>query len=310
MSKPEKPNITIPASFAENGIKADFDSNKIENGFDSVQPDILSGDNLNKFIDDTYKASNYALQLGDYVDEKADKTDLNAKVNKSGDTMTGNLNINNTLPAVGFHNSEFDRSQTGTQTSTTTIGFTRLRDKNNLDVSILSTSYSPAGNLYTRLAVTRDVNGETKVSGINVGVRANGDLYTEAPTPSTGDNSTKIATTAYCVNMATTTAPTTTSSASKTRPAWVVENYVNGTSWYRIWSDGWCEQGQCNHSAGGTGTVTVNLLKAYKDTNYTVTLSNGVTSSYASSIQTKTTTSFSGGYLDRRCDWYACGYIK
>ena len=125
---------------------------------------------------------------------------FSSMVNKSGDTMTGNLNINNTLPAVGFFNSEFDRSKTGTQTGSTTIGFTRLRDKNNLDVSILSTSYSAAGNLYTRLAVTRDVNGESKVSGINVGVKANGDVYTEAPTPPTGDNSTRIATTAWVNN--------------------------------------------------------------------------------------------------------------
>lgn len=67
MNKPTKPNITIPESFATNGVKADFDNNKILNGFDRIQPDVLAGDNLNKFIDDTYKASNYALNLGDYV---------------------------------------------------------------------------------------------------------------------------------------------------------------------------------------------------------------------------------------------------
>lgn len=89
----------------------------------------------------------------------------------------------------------------------------------------------------------------------------------------------------------------------------VVETYENGTSWYRVWSDGWCEQGQSNHTGNGTGTVTISLLKPYKNTNYTVTLSNGVNASYSASIQTKTTTSFTGGYLDRRCDWYACGYL-
>lgn len=48
----------------------------------------------------------------------------------------------------------------------------------------------------------------------------------------------------------------------------VIETYQNGTSWYRIWSDGWCEQG-----GSGTSTSTemqVNLLLPYKDTNYSV----------------------------------------
>lgn len=67
MNKPTKPNIVIPESFAENGIKTDFDNEKLTNGFDRLQPDVLAGDNLNKLIDDTYKASNYALNLGDYV---------------------------------------------------------------------------------------------------------------------------------------------------------------------------------------------------------------------------------------------------
>ena len=54
MNKPTKPNIVIPESFAENGIKTDFDNEKLTNGFDRLQPDVLAGDNLNKLIDDTY----------------------------------------------------------------------------------------------------------------------------------------------------------------------------------------------------------------------------------------------------------------
>ena len=52
----------------------------------------------------------------------------------------------------------------------------------------------------------------------------------------------------------------------------VVETYVNGTSWYRIYSDGWCEQGgrfNANNTAT-TASYTVNLLKYYKDTNYSI----------------------------------------
>lgn len=65
MNKPTKPNITIPESFAANGVKADFDNNKILNGFNRIQPDVLAGDNLNKFIDDTYKGLNYSMAASD-----------------------------------------------------------------------------------------------------------------------------------------------------------------------------------------------------------------------------------------------------
>lgn len=67
MNKPVKPNITIPESFAENGIKTDFDNEKLTNGFDRLQPDVLAGDNLNKFIDDTYKGLNYAMAGTDAI---------------------------------------------------------------------------------------------------------------------------------------------------------------------------------------------------------------------------------------------------
>ena len=61
MTKPIKPNITIPAGFAENGTKTDFLNEQIQNGFDPVDPDVLAGDNLNKLIDDTYKGLNYTM---------------------------------------------------------------------------------------------------------------------------------------------------------------------------------------------------------------------------------------------------------
>ena len=60
-----KPDIAIPTEFATNGIKTDFTTSKILNGFDRINPDVLSGDNLNKFIDDTYKGLNGVLELYD-----------------------------------------------------------------------------------------------------------------------------------------------------------------------------------------------------------------------------------------------------
>ena len=45
----------------------------------------------------------------------------------------------------------------------------------------------------------------------------------------------------------------------------VIETYKNGTSYYRIYSDGWCEQGGLSM----TGTQ-INFLKTFADTNYFV----------------------------------------
>lgn len=65
MNKPIKPEITIPQSFAENGVKTDFDDTLLADGFDNLRPDVLAGDNLNKFIDDTYKGLNYGMAAAD-----------------------------------------------------------------------------------------------------------------------------------------------------------------------------------------------------------------------------------------------------
>lgn len=49
----------------------------------------------------------------------------------------------------------------------------------------------------------------------------------------------------------------------------VVETYQNGTEWYRLYSDGWVEQGgMCNISQDSA--TTVNLLKSMSDTAYTI----------------------------------------
>lgn len=47
-----------------------------------------------------------------------------------------------------------------------------------------------------------------------------------------------------------------------TRP-YITETYKNGASWYRVWSDGWCEQG--GHTTGINPVIT--FLKPYIDTN-------------------------------------------
>jgi hypothetical protein len=95
----------------------------------------------------------------------------------------------------------------------------------------------------------------------------------------------------------------------------VIETYVNGTSWYRVYSDGWCEQG--GRSSGATGRV-VSLLKHYANTNYIV-LTTGHTNSnaswwgdYSGLPFNLTTSQFQIATVDsdRPVFWQASGYIR
>lgn len=59
----------------------------------------------------------------------------------------------------------------------------------------------------------------------------------------------------------------------------VVDSYKNGTEWYRVWSDGWCEQGGYISSAMASNTTTtVTLHHPMKDGNYTITACERYTS--------------------------------
>lgn len=111
--------------------------------------------------------------------------------------------------------------------------------------------------------------------GSNVGGIAirntDGVCYAACPTYTQdyADNSNKIVTTAYMANHWVTAKATTSTSASKARPAVVVENYVNGTSWYRIWSDGWIQQGGlANKTVDGWSQTSAYFLKNFSNINY------------------------------------------
>jgi len=51
----------------------------------------------------------------------------------------------------------------------------------------------------------------------------------------------------------------------------IEEAYANGDSWYRVWSDGWCEQGGTVNFSGTA--VSAVFLKSYKNNNYSITTS-------------------------------------
>lgn len=98
----------------------------------------------------------------------------------------------------------------------------------------------------------------------------------------------------------------------------IVETYVNGTSWYRVYSDGWCEQGANNKTSDTNGGYTVTFLKPFKNTNYNVT---GMTVDCAGGTQCVKYTRKSAAsisfwtinntiYSSMQFNWQACGYIS
>lgn len=95
--------------------------------------------------------------------------------------------------------------------------------------------------------------------------------------------------------------------SNDTKP-YITETYENGTSWYIVWSNGWCEQG------GYQLTGQVSFLKNFNNTNYTVlaTYGEGVDTESNLAVKNKTQTSCTiyktaGGGADN-CNWVAYGY--
>lgn len=91
----------------------------------------------------------------------------------------------------------------------------------------------------------------------------------------------------------------------------VIETYTNGTSWYRVWSDGWCEQG--GKTDKGT-KIEITLLKPYKDTNYQIMVGQyhtGVTDMHGTVVRdSKTINGFTiAGNANVDFNWEVKGYI-
>lgn len=99
---------------------------------------------------------------------------------------------------------------------------------------------------------------------------------------------------------------------------YIKNTYVNGTSGYRIWSDGYCEQwGNIPFTAtGGWASGTITFLKPFKDTNYYINgrgnwndrqscgfgLNSKTTTAVNVTVAINTLTSENGA-------WRACGYL-
>lgn len=99
----------------------------------------------------------------------------------------------------------------------------------------------------------------------------------------------------------------------------IVETYQNGSSWYRIWSDGWCEQGGIATTVGQSG-ATITLLKSFTDTNYSITgiSDNNATGGGFHNViyydkannGFKIASTYGGQFYAGIIIWTACGYIS
>ena len=102
----------------------------------------------------------------------------------------------------------------------------------------------------------------------------------------------------------------------------LVESYVNGTSGYRIYSDGWCEQwGQISLnqsvSGGAYNVASVTFLKPFANTFYSVA-TNSFHDRFNTGSNSKSTSSMTVYYVNDSSNtftisavgWLANGYIS
>lgn len=106
----------------------------------------------------------------------------------------------------------------------------------------------------------------------------------------------------------------------------IVETYSNGTSWYRVWSDGWCEQGGklvVNSSSVGGGTystTSLTFLKPFtklcsyycqsKHDRFNVGFASDVIGQSASSVEVYQVNDSGQSFTNPYVVWQAGGYIS
>jgi len=98
----------------------------------------------------------------------------------------------------------------------------------------------------------------------------------------------------------------------------LVESYVNGASWYRKYSDGFCEQGGVTSIPNSATPTNFSLLVNYINTDYSVIVTSNPTSVFNNNtfdpqVITKTVSYFSVAANvgnSNKLNWRACGYIS
>lgn len=97
---------------------------------------------------------------------------------------------------------------------------------------------------------------------------------------------------------------------------YVVESYQNGTSWYRVYKSGWCEQGNSTELIPTTGQAVV-FLKPFASDDFCAFVCKA-TSNYSGAATNPCCIRNNGGLgmsisvgggANEYAQWYACGYL-
>lgn len=142
--------------------------------------------------------------------------------------------------------------------------------------------------------VRKRINGTEQTAWSSLQILNDGTMFATAPTPPAGSVGAEIVTAGW-FRQSGCTART------------VIETYRSGANFYRVWSDGWIEQG----GIGGTAP-TVNLLKSFDTTDYTlIAMGRTIGTAYpmCEVVANRTKTSFyMASTATTTYEWYACGY--
>lgn len=191
--------------------------------------------------------------------------DIQDVVNKSGDTMTGNLAIAKTIPDIFLKNTEIDRAQSPTQDA----GYHHLvfQDKNNNTLGTVALNRYTNGSNRTVMNVVSN-NGSYSTS-VQVGIDNSNNTFFWFPHCDIVPNNQQ-------------------STASRTRIPIVILNWIDGNYIQRRWSDGFVEQWSYSGQSAGRTERTISLPQAYRDGNYTcmiTTEGGGSANAYFNSFQ-------------------------
>ena len=228
--------------------------------------------------------------------------DYNEAVKRGGDTMSGNLTItsgglnvqNSQMTVEGAYPAYYGKNTNLAISDTTAPSssqfFLQLRgDDMNGEWVGCTQYYQTTGNNYMgQNVIRRKVNNVYEECRYDLTIASNGTRTANVQSDNITHNGTTI--------------------------RYVKQTYINGTSWYRVWSDGWIEQG-----GRAVSFNTVTLPKTFKNTNYTLLMQiisgeycMGVTVSSINANSFYFGTATHGGVHEDKpnvtCMWYACGF--
>ena len=250
--------------------------------------------------------SNNAITSGAVHTALSSKADDSAAAHKAGaETFTANKTLqasNDDAWLIKKANGDYTDAAPTVQVA----GAFRVIDKNGKIIGDVRFIRTTAGLQTSSLLARNAASGTEKTCTISCNVDKDGNVYTSAPTPASSDNSTKIATTAWVTSKV---SSATTSGLATCEV--IVSKYKSGKTWYRVWSDGWIEQG--GEAASGS-SVTVTFPKAFAEMNYDVQATSIGTNGeiYAQCVKRNSASDMiiynKGGSASLTKSWYACGY--